>query len=69
MMEMLATLLAALLGVLLDRLGTWHAQHKAAGDALELAQLKRRAQIDRINMRIDREVADEDDLDVLLDRL
>lgn len=69
MMEVLASLLAALFGVLLDRLAAWHATRKAAGDTARLAQLERRAQVERINARIDREVANEDDLGVLLDRL
>lgn len=68
-MELLASLVAALLGVLLDRLAIWHAQRQVNRDGSELAQLKRRAQVDRINAHIDRQVADETDLGVLLDRL
>lgn len=69
MMELLASLMAALFGVLLDHLGAWHAQRKANQNALELTRLRRRAQIDRVNARIDREVANEKDLGLLLDRL
>lgn len=69
MMELLASLVAAVFGVLLDRLGAWHAQRKANQNALELTQLRRGAQIDRVNARIDREVANEKDLGLLLDRL
>lgn len=68
-MELFASLVAALLGVLLDRLSTWYAQRKANQSALELAGLKQRAEVDRINQRIDREVANETNLGALLDRL
>lgn len=68
-MELLASLLVALLGVLLDRLAAWHGQRQASRHGSELAQLKRRTQVDRINARIDRQVADETDLGALLDRL
>ncbi|GAB5508948.1 MAG: hypothetical protein Rhims3KO_03490 [Hyphomicrobiales bacterium] len=69
MMELLASLMAALFGVLLDHLGAWHTQRKANQNALELTRLRRRVQIDRVNARIDREVANEKDLGLLLDRL
>lgn len=69
MTDLLATVLAALLGMLMDRLGAWVARQKAARDARDLAQLRRRGQIEQINARIDREVANEEDLDALLDRL
>lgn len=69
MMDLLASLVAAVFGVLLDRLGAWHARRKAHQNALELTRLRQRAQVDHLNARIDREVANEDDLGVLLDRL
>jgi hypothetical protein len=68
-MEVLISMLAALLGVLLDRLSTWHASRKAANDAMRLDRLARRAQVDHINARIDREVARETDLGALVGRL
>lgn len=69
MTELFASLFAALIGVLLDRLGIWHAQRQAAKNASELAQFKRRSEVDRINARIDTEVDDETDLGALVDRL
>lgn len=69
MSELLISLLAALLGVALDRLNGWFHGRSARNTALARDRLQRRVSVDRINQRIDREIADEKDLGALIDRL
>jgi len=67
--ELLASLVAALIGVLLDRFTTWQKGQTTAKVAEEQARLRRRLDADRINRQIDEEIARETDLDAVVDRL
>lgn len=69
MTELLASLVAALIGVLLDRFTTWQKGQTAAKVAEDRARLRRRLDADRINRQIDEEIARETDLGAIVDRL
>lgn len=69
MAELLASLVAALIGVLLDRVMIWQKGQTAAKVAEEQARLRRRLDADRINRQIDEEIARETDLDAIINRL
>lgn len=69
MAELLASLVAALIGVLLDRVTIWQKGRTAAKVAEEQALLRRRLDADRINRQIDEEIARETDLGAIVDRL
>jgi hypothetical protein len=69
MTQVLGSLLAALLGVIIDRLSAVLNARRAQENASTLETLKKRRAVDMINARIDREIADEPDLGRLLDRL
>ncbi|MBO6675365.1 MAG: hypothetical protein JJ908_09860 [Rhizobiales bacterium] len=69
MSELLISLLATLVGVLLDRIATWQKARRSDANRLDLARLQRRLEVDRINRAIDKDIADEGSLDALIDRL
>lgn len=69
MSELLASLVAALIGVLLDRVTTWQKDQTAAKVAEDRARLRRRLDADRINRQIDEEIARETDLGAIVNRL
>jgi hypothetical protein len=69
MSELFISLVAALLGVLLDRLAAWLKARRTNANILDHARLRRRMQVDRINRAIDKDIADENSLDALIDRL
>lgn len=69
MAELLASLLAALIGVLLDRFTTWQKAQRAAKVAEDRLRLRRRQDADRTNRQIDEEIARETDLGAVVDRL
>lgn len=68
MAELLASLVAALIGVLLDKFTTWQKAQSAAAIATDRERLRRRRDADRINRQIDEEIARETDLDAVVDR-
>ena len=68
MTEALIALLAALLGAVLDRLRQWHVQKAAFRNAQDRQQRQERLEIERINARIDRHIA-ETPLSDLISRL
>ncbi|MFK7792680.1 MAG: hypothetical protein AB8B88_08415 [Devosiaceae bacterium] len=69
MTHVLATVLAALFGALLDRLAAWQTTRQHQANSLSLDRVRRRLDAERINEEIDKEVADEADLGLLVDRL
>ncbi len=69
MSELLISLLAALVGVVLDRLTAWQRSRKADTAILNYARLRDRLEVDRINRAIDEDLARESSLDALIDRL
>lgn len=69
MVELLAGLLAALLGVLLDRLAAWHNQRTSADNKARLARLETTLRVQHVNAKIDKEIAGESDLNAVLDQL
>lgn len=69
MSELFISLLATLLGILLDRLAAWQKARRTNTAIRDHARLRRRMQVDRINRAIDKEIADENSLDALVDRL
>jgi hypothetical protein len=69
MSELFISLLATLLGILLDRLAAWQKARRTDPNILDHARLRRRMQVDRINRAIDKDIADENSLDALVDRL
>ncbi|MFN3170916.1 MAG: hypothetical protein ACE37E_09510 [Hyphomicrobiales bacterium] len=69
MAELFTSLVAALIGVLLDRFTNWQKAQSAAEVARDRARLRRRLDADRINRQIDEEIARETDLDAVVDRL
>ncbi|MEQ8655765.1 MAG: hypothetical protein RIC24_00465 [Hyphomicrobiales bacterium] len=69
MAELLASLLAALIGVLLDRFTTWQKAQRAAKVAEDRLRLRRRQDADRTNRQIDEEIARETDLGAVVDQL
>lgn len=64
-----ASLLAALLGALADALVRSAGNQRRRREMLLLDQLKQRQEVDAINAKIDKAIAEEADLRVLLDRL
>ena len=64
MTQVLGSLLAALLGVIIDRLSAVLNARRAQENASTLETLKKRRAVDMINARIDREIADEPDLGI-----
>jgi hypothetical protein len=69
MAELAASLLAALLGVLFDRLAAWHTVRRATETATRHAALERLLAVQHVNAKIDKEIAGESDLGAVLDRL
>lgn len=69
MSSLLVSLLAALLGVLLDKLAAWQQAGSASSAAMAQDRLLRRIEVERINRQIDEEIERESDLRVLVDRL
>lgn len=69
MSELLISLLAALFGVLIDRLVGLHRAAQHRNETVETAVLRRRLAVDRVNRQVDKNVARETDLNALIDRL
>ncbi len=69
MIELAASLLAALLGVLFDRLTAWHTVRRANEMGARHAALERLQAVQHVNAKIDKEIAGESDLGAVLDRL
>ncbi|MEM6712464.1 MAG: hypothetical protein AAF590_09305 [Pseudomonadota bacterium] len=66
---LISTVLAALLGVLLERLDLWAQRRRTQALSVRLTNVEAQLRAERINAHIDRSIASEDDLRVLLDRL
>lgn len=69
MAELLVSLVAALLGVFLDRLAEWQRAQRATKVAVDRARLRRWRDVNQINHQIDEDIAGETDLGAIVDRL
>jgi cytochrome P450 len=69
MAELVISVLAALFGVLLDRMAGWRKAQDSAVLAQDRARLRRRLAAEQLNRRIDEEIAGETDLGAVVDRL
>ena len=69
MTELLAALLAVLVGAVLEMLGTARARSVSEARAVRLARLERRLGVETVNRRIEAQIAEVQDARILVDGL